>query len=242
MGQVVLGRRLRDQVYDLIRDDLMRGVFNAEERLFEVDLAAKYRVSRTPVREALFQLVREGLIISEERGFSLPVDTAKSIADRIEVHLLVDPKVAAYAAASRDSEQVKIMSKAYARAAKAHESGSYTTYVDAVHTFRVAQRQMCDNIPLRRCAMLIEDQFLAARNELFKVAEHRAMDLMHNRKILSAIEAGDSSAAETATRNYMLAVRELHLKGPADKAQSAEKLAKRRPRQRHAKAKTPSDA
>src|SRR5579862_9605687 len=63
MGQVVLGRRLRDQVYDLIKADLMQGAFSASERLYEVDLAAKYRVSRTPVREALFQLVREGFIV-----------------------------------------------------------------------------------------------------------------------------------------------------------------------------------
>jgi hypothetical protein len=83
--------------------------------------------------------------------------------------------------------------------------------------------------------MLIEDQFLAARNELFKVAEHRALDLTHNKKILTAIETVDSGAAETATRNYMLAVRDLHLKGPAEKPQAPEREPKRRPRQTTAK-------
>jgi DNA-binding GntR family transcriptional regulator len=241
MGQVVLGRRLRDQVYDLIRADLLRGVFDANERLYEVDLAAKYGVSRTPVREALFQLVREGAIVSKERGFSLPIDTAKTIADRIEVHLLIDPKVAAHAAANRNPEHIKIMSKAYARSIKAHESGNYSAYLDSVNTFRTTLREMCSNVLLRRCAMLIDDQYLAGRNDLFKVPKYRALDLAHNEKILSAIESGDSDTAETITRNCVLAVRELHVGVPADGVLMPEKQVKR-PKQRRTAAKLASGA
>ncbi len=211
MGQVVLGKRLRDQVYDLIREDLLKGALPTNERFFEVDLAAKYRVSRTPVREALFQLTREGLLISEERGYTLPVDNAKSVADRIEVHLLLDPKVAASAAANRTPEQTKQMAKALERATKAHKSGNYSAYVDAAHAFRVLLRSMCDNEPLRRCAMLIEDQFLAARNALFKDQKNRALDLTYNNKILAAIESGEPKVAETTARNYYQELRDLNL-------------------------------
>lgn len=208
-AQAVYGKRLRDQVYDLIKDDLKAGSFNANQRLYEVELAEKYGVSRTPVREALFQLVRDGLIVSEERGYTLPVDTPKKFADRMEVHLLIDPRVAFYAATSGDGERVKALRKSYERAQRAHASGKLSAYVDAVHQFRLDIRHMCDNEPLRRCSLLIEDQFLSARNALFNNEKYREMDLHHNALILDAIEQGDGQAAETATRDYMLAVGKL---------------------------------
>lgn len=209
VAQAVYGRRLRDQVYDLIKDDLKSGNFIPHERFFEVDLAEKYGVSRTPVREALFQLVRDGLLVSEERGYTLPIDTPKRFADRIEVHRLIDPRVAFYAAGKGDVEETRALRKLYEKAERAHASGKFAAYVDAVHQFRVGIRTMCDNEPLQRCSMLIEDQFLGARNELFKTAAYREMDLEHNAKILTAIEGGDQSGAEQATLDYMTEVGKL---------------------------------
>lgn len=228
--QVVQGRRLRDQVYDLIKEDLKAGSFEPHQRFYEFELAEKYGVSRTPVREALFQLIRDGLLVSEERGYTLPVDTPKRFADRIEVHILLDPRVAFYAATKNDAEAVKALRKAYDKAKRAHETGKYAVYVDAIHQFRVGTREMCDNEPLRRCALMIEDQFLPARNELFKKDSYREMDLDHNDRILRAIEAGDGPAAEEATRNYMVEVSKLVISTPEDFGSSEPVQVKRRPR------------
>src|SRR5205085_7528429 len=129
------------------------------------------------------QLVREGVIVSEERGFSLPVYNAKKLADGFEVHLLLDPKLAALAAANCTAEQLKALSKIYARVLKAYESDNYTAYIDASNAFRVAIREACDNEPLRRCSALIEDQFLAVRREFLKLANHRELDFAFNKKI-----------------------------------------------------------
>jgi DNA-binding FadR family transcriptional regulator len=112
---------------------------------------------------------------------------------------------------STTPEQIKQMTMALERAAKAHKSGNYGAYVDAAHAVRVSLRKMCDNEPLRRCAMLIEDQCLPARNQLFKEQKHRAMDLAYNTKILKAIKSGDPKIAETTARNYYLELRDLNL-------------------------------
>lgn len=219
-AQAVHTKRLRDQVYDLIKNDLKAGTFSVNQRMYEVELAEKYGVSRTPVREALFQLVRDGLIVSEDRGYTLPVDTPKKLADRIEVHILIDPRVAFYAANSRDGERIKALRKSYERAQRAHASGKMRAYVDAVHQFRVDVRHMCDNEPLRRCALLIEDQFLAARNAFFGDEKYREMDLHHNARILAAIERGDAEAAETATRDYMVEVAKITAAPPPEDAET----------------------
>src|SRR3546814_13602075 len=59
---------LSEQVYGRLRSALMRAELKPDQRLKIRDLAAKLGTSETPVREALFQLAREGALErSEER-------------------------------------------------------------------------------------------------------------------------------------------------------------------------------
>ncbi|MFO1090808.1 MAG: GntR family transcriptional regulator [Hyphomicrobiales bacterium] len=51
-----------DHVYRYLREELMRGELKPHERLRIRDLAAKLSTSETPVREAIFQLVRDGAV------------------------------------------------------------------------------------------------------------------------------------------------------------------------------------
>src|SRR5262249_55563968 len=61
---------LRDDVHASLRDRIVEGRFPPGSRLPDVQLAAELGVSRTPVREALLRLVREGLVDSDpNRGF-----------------------------------------------------------------------------------------------------------------------------------------------------------------------------
>src|SRR5262245_56805154 len=56
-------RSLADDVVDRLRDAIFRGRFKPGEPLREEQLAAMLDVSRGPVREALVQLEREGLVL-----------------------------------------------------------------------------------------------------------------------------------------------------------------------------------
>ena len=84
--QIVPVQRLRDQVYNLIREELRSGVLAPGQRLVEVTLAARLGVSRTPVREALFQLARDAikLGVESDRGYMLPQQTPEAIRERLK--------------------------------------------------------------------------------------------------------------------------------------------------------------
>src|SRR5690348_5191056 len=56
-------RSLADDVVDRLRDAIFHGSYKPGEPLREEQLAAMLDVSRGPVREALVQLEREGLVI-----------------------------------------------------------------------------------------------------------------------------------------------------------------------------------
>lgn len=56
-------RSLSDDVVDRLRTGIVRGNFEPGQHLTEAMLAEAFGVSRGPVREALAQLAREGLVV-----------------------------------------------------------------------------------------------------------------------------------------------------------------------------------
>ncbi len=55
-------RRVRDQITDRLREEIMTGKLQEGEQLREIPLAERFQVSRGPIRDALLQLTQEGLL------------------------------------------------------------------------------------------------------------------------------------------------------------------------------------
>ncbi len=56
--------KLIDAFYEDLRCMILRGELRANERIVEQNLAERYKISRTPVREVINRLVSEGLLVS----------------------------------------------------------------------------------------------------------------------------------------------------------------------------------
>ena len=58
----IQGLRLRDQIADRLREEIVCGKLSEGEPLRETPLAKRFDVSRGPIRDAILQLVSEGLV------------------------------------------------------------------------------------------------------------------------------------------------------------------------------------
>lgn len=78
------GKSLHEQAYQALRVSIFSGELAPGDRLVETQLAQQFQVSRTPLREALRQLQREGLVTADVNG-GLRVTTL-STTDAIQLY------------------------------------------------------------------------------------------------------------------------------------------------------------
>jgi DNA-binding GntR family transcriptional regulator len=78
LASVQRSKSLQEQAYLALRTSILTGELLPGDRLVETQLAEKLQVSRTPVREALRQLQRDGLVVVDVNG-NLRVATISAI-------------------------------------------------------------------------------------------------------------------------------------------------------------------
>ena len=66
----LISKSLADQVYDLVKDEILSGKIPCGSKISEDSLATQFGVSRTPIREALKRLSTYGIVKMEPRSHS----------------------------------------------------------------------------------------------------------------------------------------------------------------------------
>src|SRR5574341_1282270 len=90
---------LSESAYGTLRAMILTGDLQPGVRLTEADLATKLKVSRTPLREALNRLERDGLVTYEpRRGYAVSAFDLKSFEDAFDVREILDGYAAKRAA------------------------------------------------------------------------------------------------------------------------------------------------
>jgi DNA-binding GntR family transcriptional regulator len=81
---------LRESVYGSLKAMIVTGQLSPGARLTEIDLAAKLKVSRTPVREALNRLEHDGLVAGRRQGYAVKEFDINMFREAFEVRELLD--------------------------------------------------------------------------------------------------------------------------------------------------------
>ncbi len=117
-------RPLREAVLAALRDAIIDGQYAQGERLVEEEIAARFEVSRNPIRDALHVLAVEGLVVLEpRRGARVANLDADRARDLFEVRAPLEGLVARLAAERRTDDQVSELREIVARGQRAGEEG-----------------------------------------------------------------------------------------------------------------------
>jgi DNA-binding GntR family transcriptional regulator len=92
-------RTLSAAIVEQLRSDILDGTYAAGDQLRQDALAASFQVSRIPVREALFQLEAEGLVLIEpHKGAIVSAFSLEEIDDVFDLRVLLEPRMLAQSA------------------------------------------------------------------------------------------------------------------------------------------------
>ncbi|MFE4965833.1 GntR family transcriptional regulator [Streptomyces sp. NPDC056660] len=91
----------RDTIYDELRHRLTSGRYPQDASLVPLALSEEFAVSRTPVREALALLERDGLLVSTRRGFAVRQRSDEEMLELFELRAVLDALLASAAAVRR---------------------------------------------------------------------------------------------------------------------------------------------
>ncbi len=97
---------------DRLSEEIRNGGFRAGERLRQVEIAERYGVSTTPVREAFAALERQGLLtIHPHRGAVVFRPTVENVRELYDIRIALEPLATAKAVPNLTDEDLAVLAE-----------------------------------------------------------------------------------------------------------------------------------
>jgi len=196
---------LSDVIYRQLCERLMRGQLKPDQRLKIRDLALALGVSETPVREAIFQLVRDGAVELKPRHY-LRVRRL-SLAQYMELRemrLLLEPLAAERALPAMDRAAIAELARSHRRLIAAERARDFDTAVQANFDFHFGIYRRADMPRLIQTLESLWIQVGPLLNLLYPFAHPTYAGPHQHELILGALRRGDSAALCEAVRQDMI--------------------------------------
>jgi DNA-binding GntR family transcriptional regulator len=193
---------LRENVYERLRADILNCKLAPGDDMREQDLAARYAVSRQPVREALLRLEREHLVTVQPRqGYRVNPISLSDARDILRFRLALEPACVLEAIENASDAELKSLDE-FRRFSGDHES--FIAYNRAFHSAlahasgnRRMAAALCDLIGQADRLVRVSVANLRGHDPARLVAEHVAM--------IEAMQRRDSRTAQRLSRAHIAA-------------------------------------
>lgn len=191
------------QVYRSIRQDILTTEIRPGALVLEAELADRYGVSKTPVREALQTLAAEDLVIAiPRRGYLVTSMSFHDVREVMELRLIIEPSLAAAAARNSTPELVERLASLLA----AHmASDTVLGQTGNARGFHDAIARAAKNERARRTLEGLWDGTTRTYFLMPSIDRHLSSDaeFAAHRAIVDAIAAKDPEAARQAMHDHL---------------------------------------
>ena len=193
-----------DAIYLALREAILERLLPAGERLAELQLAALFNRSRTPVREAILRLESERLADrSGRRGFVVGGITQEEILEVYAVREVIDglaARLAAQGCLPTDLDHLEWLNR---RLRKAAEQRDLRLMVELNIEFHEAVARSSRNALLLQFMRQIHDWVRRFSETTFAYRGRATEALKEHEALVDALKRRDSDAAERIARAHM---------------------------------------
>jgi DNA-binding GntR family transcriptional regulator len=181
----------------------------AEIRLDERRLAADFGISRTPVREAMAQLEREGFVRSEpRRGVYVVRKTRREVIELITAWAALESMAARLITENSSDEEIASLRRMFAT----FDNGAVRAHLDEYSEVNIEFHQtiirMSGNDALINLAENLFTHMRMIRRKTIGEKDRADRSIQDHIHIIEALEARDTERAEALVRNHALGLAE----------------------------------
>jgi DNA-binding GntR family transcriptional regulator len=202
-------------VYEQVRADIISGRFKPGQALIELELAAQYGISRTPVREALQRLETEQFVKRGVRGFEVKSFTPEEILDIYDVRITLEVAAARGAATRRTELDLARLHSAH-QSMTALVNPKVKARVEANRVFHEALWRASHSPTLLDLLIRLNSHIIRYPSSTLTVGDRWAKVLVEHEMLLGAIVERDAERAARIAKDHMTGSREVRLGMYAD--------------------------
>lgn len=196
---------LRDTVFEKLRDSILDGTLQPGERLHDAEIEQWLGVSRTPVREALNELVRIGLIESSPNRYTrVATPRDEDAIDALQtLGVLLGGVIRLAVPRMSQARRTKLFAQFVDIAALLRKDDAISVNNKAVSLWREITNECGNAVLINLCEQTVDG--LAFKLRIARLSEYMDFSVQADlfEKLGELIREGDAIAAE-------LAVEELH--------------------------------
>ena len=198
------GPRLAGSLADQIAESIAMGNYPPGCRLDEVELAARHGVSRTPVREALFQLGAAGLVtLRPRRGAIVPQVSAQRLVEMFDVMAELEAMCARLAARRATPEECRDLQARHGDCLKAVQANDPDGYYLQNEGFHHLLYRLAHNAFLEEQALGLSRRLRPYRRLQLRVRSRLASSYAEHQGLVNAICDGQEELAAALSRAHV---------------------------------------
>jgi DNA-binding GntR family transcriptional regulator len=205
------------RIYEAIKQQIVEGRYAPGDRLTEQNIAAEFNASRTPVREAMRQLVADGFAdFKPNRGTTVRLWTPEQMREIFELRVLIEGEIASQAAShigAADLERLRRLQDEIERCG-ADVSPANTARIGPINReFHQIVAQASQNQRLlEMLASAIEVPIVQQTFRRYTPAQ-LARSFGHHRELIDALSAHDGAWARSVMASHIHSAKNTILQG-----------------------------
>jgi DNA-binding GntR family transcriptional regulator len=202
-------RLLREVAYERLQEGIRQADLQPGEPLSETRISRALGISRTPVREALQRLAKDGLVqVIPGRAVTVAAPSIQEVLDALHVRELLEPEMVRLAAEALSDAERETLQRLTQEMEQTARSGNRAGWSKADIQWHQELAETCPN-------RLLGQMVLQARNRMYSVgADNHVTDqylidgTLEHKEIIAAIAARDGEKACRLMLEHIRNVRE----------------------------------
>ena len=189
--------------YEQIKGKILQNQLDSKKLLDEKIFSEELNISRTPIREALIMLEKEGLVTREEgRGFHVKQFRMKDIQDLYEFREVVETGIAHEIISRLTDEKIKPLSQILDQVQSVIKKGDPAVIIPKSFEFHNKFIELRENSVINDVMRNCHEKILQISWSCKEQASS-PQDYQEHRKILSALQSRDVKKLQTTIREHI---------------------------------------